>query len=81
MFIFYPASDTLKTKEKGLLLSNTSSWAYILGILFLKRSLSFRIDVSSNISFAATQGEDGRPGSSGPPGLRGPKVCLNNLLK
>lgn len=35
---------------------------------------------SSNVYFTVTQGDDGRPGSYGPPGLRGPKVCLHNLL-
>ena len=42
MFLFFPNGNTLKTKEKGLLLTNTSSWADILGNLFLKRPLSFR---------------------------------------
>lgn len=78
---FFPNGNTLKTKEKGLLLTNTSSWADILGNLFLQRSLSLRFVLASfNVSFTVTQGDDGRPGSSGPPGLRGPKVCLYNLL-
>lgn len=39
---FFPKGNTLKRKEKRLLLTSTSSWAGILGNLFLKRPLSFR---------------------------------------